>query len=66
MDILELAKNSGFFVTLDGQIGREQYQSVHGSVSALRRFAEAVRTEAGNERRQDCVAMHQAGTHRTD
>jgi hypothetical protein len=30
-------------VILDGRIGREEYQSVCGSLSALQRFAEAVR-----------------------
>lgn len=65
MDILELAKQSGFFVTLDGKIGREQYQSVHGSVTALQRFAEAVRTEADHERHGKCTATHQPGTRQT-
>ncbi|MEJ2769280.1 hypothetical protein [Mycetohabitans sp. B46] len=62
MDILELAKKSGFFVTLDGKIGREQYQSVHGSVTALERFAEAVRTEVDHERHEKCPATPPPGT----
>jgi hypothetical protein len=42
MDIIELARSSGMAVILDGRIGREEYQSVCGSLSALQRFAEAV------------------------
>ena len=29
-DILELARGAGLLVTLDGQIGREKYQSIAG------------------------------------
>ncbi|MFM0045414.1 hypothetical protein PQQ99_04590 [Paraburkholderia sediminicola] len=43
MDIIGMARASGMAVILDGRIGREQYQSVCGSLSALQRFAEAVR-----------------------
>lgn len=42
MDIIELARASGLQVILDGRIGREEYQSVCGSVDALRRFADAI------------------------
>jgi hypothetical protein len=42
-DILELARGAGLLVTLDGQIGREKYQSVAGSVTSLMRFVDAVR-----------------------
>lgn len=42
MDIIELAIASGMQVTLDGRIGTQEYSSVHGSLQALRRFAEAV------------------------
>ncbi|HEX7913499.1 MAG TPA: hypothetical protein VF534_36195 [Paraburkholderia sp.] len=42
MDIIELAIASGMHITLDGRIGTQEYSSVHGSVQALRRFAEAV------------------------
>ena len=42
MDIIELAIASGMHITLDGRIGAQEYSSVHGSVQALRRFAEAV------------------------
>ncbi|RQR26081.1 MULTISPECIES: hypothetical protein [unclassified Burkholderia] len=40
--LLVLARESGLLVTLDGQIGREKYQSVAGSVLALQRFAAAL------------------------
>ncbi|WP_233804382.1 hypothetical protein [Paraburkholderia sp. HP33-1] len=43
MDIIDMARASGMTVILDGKIGREEYQSVCGSLSALQRFAEAVR-----------------------
>jgi hypothetical protein len=42
-DIIELARGAGLLVTLDGLIGREKYQSVAGSLTALMRFAEALR-----------------------
>ncbi|KAA1007782.1 hypothetical protein FVF58_24040 [Paraburkholderia panacisoli] len=43
MDILEMARNSGMLVMLDGRIGREEYHSVSGSLQALQRFADALR-----------------------
>ncbi|WP_341319101.1 hypothetical protein WN982_29540 [Paraburkholderia sp. IMGN_8] len=43
MDIIDMARVSGMTVILDGRIGREEYQSVCGSLSALQRFADAVR-----------------------
>ncbi|KWE87847.1 hypothetical protein [Burkholderia territorii] len=45
--LLTLARESGLLITLDGQIGREKYQSVAGSVLALQRFAAALRARAG-------------------
>ncbi|MGF6757113.1 hypothetical protein [Paraburkholderia sp. GAS42] len=42
MDIIDIARASGMAVTLEGRIGREEYQSVCGSLSALQRFADAV------------------------
>ncbi|MFP3566400.1 hypothetical protein [Paraburkholderia sp. SIMBA_030] len=42
MDVVELARASGLQAVLDGRIGREEYQSVCGSVDALRRFADAI------------------------
>lgn len=45
--LLALARESGLLVTLDGQIGREKYQSVAGSVLALQRFAAALCARTG-------------------
>ena len=42
-DILELGRDAGLLVTLDGQIGREKYQSVAGSLSSFLRFVDALR-----------------------
>lgn len=42
-DILALARQAGMSITLDGQIGREKYQSIAGSLASFRRFAEALR-----------------------
>ncbi|KVP37086.1 hypothetical protein [Burkholderia ubonensis] len=44
--LLALARQAGLLVTLDGQIGREKYQSIVGSVAALQRFAAALRQQA--------------------
>lgn len=41
--ILALAREAGMLVTLDGQIGREKYESIAGSIAAFRRFADALR-----------------------
>ncbi|CAN7476483.1 hypothetical protein LJR029_000811 [Caballeronia sp. LjRoot29] len=43
-EILALARNAGMLVTLDGQVGREKYQSIVGSIASFMRFADAVRT----------------------
>ncbi|SOE53431.1 hypothetical protein SAMN05446635_0548 [Burkholderia sp. OK233] len=40
-EILALARSAGMLITLDGQIGREKYQSIAGSLHAFKRFAEA-------------------------
>ncbi len=50
MDIIDMARASGMAVILDGRIGREEYQSVCGSLSALQRFAEAVRQGTAQQR----------------
>jgi hypothetical protein len=42
MDILKMAKDAGLQVVLDARIGNAEYHSVHGSVSALVRFARAL------------------------
>ncbi|MET3618472.1 hypothetical protein [Burkholderia ambifaria] len=44
--LLAIAREAGLLVMLDGQIGREKYQSVAGSVLALQRFAAALRARA--------------------
>ncbi|WP_321788337.1 hypothetical protein [Paraburkholderia sp. J94] len=41
--LLSLARAAGMLVTLDGQIGREKYQSIAGSLGAFQRFAAALR-----------------------
>lgn len=43
MNVLEVARQSGLAVLLDGRIGRQEYTSVSGSVDALVRFAKIVR-----------------------
>ena len=43
-EILALARDAGMLITLDGQIGREKYQSVAGSLTSFKRFADALRT----------------------
>ncbi|MFM0340697.1 hypothetical protein [Paraburkholderia fungorum] len=58
MDIVDMARISGMTVILEGRIGREEYQSVSGSISALQRFAEAVRH---NETDQSTVGKRARG-----
>jgi hypothetical protein len=62
MDIIDMARVSGMTVILDGKIGREEYQSVCGSLSALQRFADAVRhseaNQEGNQKRARRTAHH--------
>lgn len=50
MDIIDIARASGLTVILDGRIGREEYQSVCGSISALQRFAESLKLSAAHQR----------------
>ncbi|RKU05272.1 hypothetical protein C7H84_03845 [Burkholderia sp. Nafp2/4-1b] len=40
--LVALARDAGMLVILDGQIGRERYESVTGSVATLARFAKAL------------------------
>jgi hypothetical protein len=42
-EVLELARGAGLLITLDGQIGREKYQSIAGSLASFMRFVEALR-----------------------
>ncbi|WP_175688707.1 hypothetical protein [Burkholderia anthina] len=41
--LVALARDAGMLVILDGQIGRERYESVTGSLATLARFARALR-----------------------
>lgn len=40
--LVTLARDAGMLVILDGQIGRERYESVTGSIATLARFAKAL------------------------
>ncbi|RQU99664.1 hypothetical protein DF047_34395 [Burkholderia cenocepacia] len=40
--LVALARDAGMLVILDGQIGRERYESVTGSIATLVRFAQAL------------------------
>ena len=44
--LVALARDAGMLVILDGQIGRERYESVTGSVATLVRFAQALQLSA--------------------
>jgi hypothetical protein len=50
MNVLEVARQSGLAVLLDGRIGRQEYTSVSGSTDALLRFARVVRIISLRER----------------
>ncbi|SOE97154.1 hypothetical protein SAMN05414139_10229 [Burkholderia sp. D7] len=52
MNVLELARESGLAVLLDGRIGCEEYTSVSGSIDALLRFAAVVRMASLRERKR--------------
>lgn len=60
--LLAIAREAGLLVMLDGQIGREKYQSVAGSVLALQRFAAALRARADAD--TPAVAVAVAGPRR--
>jgi hypothetical protein len=48
--LIDMVRASGMTAILDGKTGWEEYQSVCSSLSALQRFAEAVRhSEAGSK-----------------
>ncbi|AXF06081.1 hypothetical protein [Paraburkholderia hospita] len=42
MDIIKIARESGFVVLMEGRIGQDQYTSVCGTEEALKSFAEAM------------------------
>jgi hypothetical protein len=48
MNIIDMARESGMAVVLNARIGREEYHSVCGSLSALQKFADAVRQNTAN------------------
>lgn len=50
INVLEVARQSGLAVLLDGRIGRQEYTSVSGSTDALLRFARVVRIVSLRER----------------
>jgi hypothetical protein len=52
MNVLELARESGLAVLLDGRIGCQEYTSVSGSMDALLRFAAVVRMASLRERKR--------------
>ncbi|CAB3968722.1 hypothetical protein BCO9919_03389 [Burkholderia cenocepacia] len=58
--LLALAREAGLLVTLDGQIGREKYQSVAGSVLALQRFAAALCARAAPDAPADVEPRRKA------
>ncbi|TCW68276.1 hypothetical protein [Burkholderia sp. SRS-25] len=58
--LLALAREAGLLVTLDGQIGREKYQSVAGSVLALQRFAAALCARAAPDASADAEPRRKA------
>jgi hypothetical protein len=64
MDIVEMARASGMAVLLDGRIGREEYQSVCGSLWALQRFADAVRQATADQNGTRKRAKRPRTTHR--
>ena len=42
MNIIELARDAGMLVVLDGRIGCAEYRSVHGTLDAFQRFVDAL------------------------
>lgn len=51
MDLIDIARASGLAVILDRRIGREEYQSVCGSLPKRCRYADAVRHTTANRQR---------------
>jgi hypothetical protein len=43
MNTIELARQCGMLVLLEGRIGQQEYRSVSGSLDSLERFANALR-----------------------
>ncbi|MDB5785575.1 MAG: hypothetical protein JWQ50_5490 [Caballeronia mineralivorans] len=42
MNIIQLARDAGMLVVLDGRIGCTEYRSVHGTLDAFQRFVHAL------------------------
>ena len=64
MDITAVARAAGLTVLLDGRIGREEYRSVSGSLSALERFADLVLSASQEEGTKVRAALPDARTGR--
>lgn len=60
MDIAAMARAAGLTVLLEGRIGRETYESISGSLEALRRFGDAYRAAAAVESAH--IAAHVGAT----
>ncbi|MGF6770259.1 hypothetical protein P3T18_002738 [Paraburkholderia sp. GAS199] len=60
MDIIDMARQSGMAVVLDARIGREEYHSVCGSLAALQKFADAIRSTTRCTTEQDHMEERQA------
>jgi hypothetical protein len=43
IDVIQVARDSGMTILLDGRIGSVEYQSVSGTAEALHKFAHALR-----------------------
>ncbi|QCP50335.1 hypothetical protein FAZ95_14825 [Trinickia violacea] len=48
MNIIELARDAGMLVVLDGRIGGTEYRSVHGTLDAFQRFVRALESALVN------------------
>lgn len=59
VDIAAMARTAGLTVLLEGRIGRETYESVSGSLEALRRFGDAYRA-AFDEEPDRCAESREA------
>ena len=42
MNIIELGRDAGLLVVLDGRIGSTEYRGVHGTLDAFQRFVHAL------------------------
>lgn len=54
-DILQIARDSGMRVLLEGRIGHEEYTSVSGSINALSRFARSIMPTPMAGTRTNCL-----------